>query len=72
MRMTEAVSIKDVFDPAIMPSTGTPEPGGMGWYQTVEFLEKVISQKNVIGFDVVELAPRKGEPAPDFMAAIDL
>lgn len=59
----------DVFDPAIMPSTGTPEPGGMGWYQTLEFLEKVISQKNVIGFDVVELAPRKGEPAPDFLAA---
>lgn len=59
----------DVFDPSIMPSTGTPEPGGMGWYQTLEFLEKVIAKKNIIGFDVVELAPRKGEPAPDFLAA---
>lgn len=59
----------DVFDPAIMPSTGTPEPGGMRWYQTLEFLEKVISQKNIIGFDVVELAPNKENTAPDFLAA---
>lgn len=71
-KLTENVFISidlDVFDPAIMPSTGTPEPGGMWWYQFMDFVDKVIAQKNVVGFDVVELAPRKGEPAPDFFAA---
>jgi len=59
----------DVFDPSIMPSTGTPEPGGMWWYQYMTFINKVIQQKNVVGFDVVELAPVEGSPAPDFLAA---
>ncbi len=59
----------DVFDPSIMPSTGTPEPGGMGWYQSLSFLEKVISRKNMVGFDVVELCPLPSNKAPDFMAA---
>lgn len=59
----------DVFDPAIMPSTGTPEPGGMWWYQFMTFMNKVIQQKNVVGFDVVELAPVEGSPASDFLAA---
>ena len=59
----------DVFDPSVMPSTGTPEPGGMGWYQSLSFLEKVISRKKVVGFDVVELCPSKENKAPDFMAA---
>lgn len=59
----------DVFDPAYMPSTGTPEPGGLDWYTVVNFLQKVISQKNVVGIDVVELAPQKNNPAPDFLAA---
>ncbi len=71
-KLTEDVFVSidlDVFDPAIMPSTGTPEPGGMLWYQFLEFIEKVIQQKNVVGFDVVELAPKEGNPAPDFMAA---
>ena len=71
-KLTDDVFISidlDVFDPAIMPSTGTPEPGGMWWYQFMEFIQKVIAQKNVVGFDVVELAPRKGETAPDFLAA---
>ena len=71
-KLTDDVFISidlDVFDPAIMPSTGTPEPGGMWWYQYMAFINKVIQQKNVVGFDVVELAPRKGEPAPDFLAA---
>jgi len=59
----------DVFDPSFMPSTGTPEPGGMSWYQSLSFLEKVISRKKVVGFDVVELCPSKENKAPDFMAA---
>ncbi len=59
----------DVFDPAYMPSTGTPEPGGLDWYTVLRFLEKVVQQKHVIGFDVVELAPQKNNPSPDFLAA---
>jgi agmatinase len=59
----------DVFDPAYMPSTGTPEPGGLDWYTVLAFLEKVIQQKHVVGFDVVELAPQKNLHAPDFLAA---
>lgn len=59
----------DAFDPSIMPSTGTPEPGGLLWYQTLGFLKEVIKQKNVVGFDVVELCPNKDNKAPDFLAA---
>lgn len=59
----------DVFDPAIMPSTGTPEPGGLGWYQTLDFLKLLIKQKNIVGFDVVELCPNPQNKAPDFLAA---
>ena len=59
----------DVFDPSILSSTGTPEPGGLGWYQVLEFLKKVIKKKNVVGFDIVELAPNKNEKSSDFLAA---
>ncbi|OGG57888.1 agmatinase [Candidatus Kaiserbacteria bacterium RIFCSPHIGHO2_01_FULL_55_17] len=59
----------DVFDPAFMPSTGTPEPGGLDWYQVTEFLKKVVSKRTVVGFDVVELLPRKDSPASNFVAA---
>lgn len=59
----------DVFDPSIMPATGTPEPGGMDWYTVTTFLRKVFEAKNVIGFDIVELAPIEGFKAPDFLAA---
>ena len=58
----------DVFDPSIMPSTGTPEPGGLGWYQVIDLLESVTAAKRVVGFDVVELCP-SGNRAPDFLAA---
>ena len=58
----------DVFDPSIMPSTGTPEPGGLGWYEITNLLENVSKKKNIIGFDVVELCPSKNA-APDFLAA---
>lgn len=59
----------DVFDPAIMPSTGTPEPGGLGWYDVLAFLKKVAEKRNVVGFDVVELCPSKHNKSPDFLAA---
>jgi agmatinase len=59
----------DVFDPAIMPSTGTPEPGGMLWYQVLEFLRIVQNRTNIVGMDIVELAPNKNNKAPDFLAA---
>ncbi|MFH1854259.1 MAG: agmatinase [Candidatus Omnitrophota bacterium] len=59
----------DVFDPSIMPSVGTPEPGGMLWYEFLEAVRGIIQDKKVIGFDVVELCPIKDMAGPDFMAA---
>jgi agmatinase len=59
----------DVFDPSIMPSTGTPEPGGLTWYDVIDLLEKVFKNKNVVGVDVVELCPNEYNKAPDFLAA---
>jgi agmatinase len=59
----------DYFDPSIMPSTGTPEPGGLYWYETLELLRKTAKQKRIIGFDIVELAPNENNTAPDFLAA---
>jgi len=59
----------DVFDPSIMPSTGTPEPGGLYWKDVLRLLKLVASSCKIRGFDVVELAPIPGNIAPDFMAA---
>lgn len=59
----------DVFDPAIMPSTGTPEPGGLAWWDVLGLLRTVARQCTIRGFDVVELAPIPGLVAPDFLAA---
>lgn len=59
----------DFFDPSIMPSTGTPEPGGFLWDETVQFLKELISTRNLVGFDVVELSPKKEFPFPDFLTA---
>jgi len=59
----------DVFDPSVMPSTGTPEPGGLDWYQIIGLLKKVAEERHVVGFDVVELMPNKYNKAPDFIAA---
>ncbi len=58
----------DVFDPSVMPSTGTPEPGGLDWYTLTGFLKEVCKNRNLIGFDVVELCPAE-TVAPDFLAA---
>jgi agmatinase len=59
----------DVFDPAIMPSTGTPEPGGLFWYDVTCLLQAVSHRCRVVGFDVVELCPGNYNRAPDFLAA---
>lgn len=59
----------DAFDPSILPSTGTPEPGGLLWYETVELLKGVIQQKKVVGFDIVELCPNPADKSSDFLAA---
>lgn len=59
----------DVLDPSIMPSTGTPEPGGLFYYETLEFLKKVFLEFNVVGFDIVELCPNSNEKSSDFLAA---
>ena len=70
--MTDNVYITfdlDAFDPSILPSTGTPEPGGLLWYETLEFLREIFDQKNVVGFDIVELCPNENERSSDFLAA---
>lgn len=59
----------DVFDPGEMPAVGTPEPGGMGWYQVLGLIEKVAAARRIVGFDLVELSPIPGMIAPDFLAA---
>ncbi len=59
----------DVFDPSIMPSTGTPEPDGLLYHEVLSMVKKVANHCNIVGFDVVELCPNKQNKAPDFMAA---
>jgi len=59
----------DVFDPSVMPSTGTPEPGGLLWADVTALVRETIRRRRVVGFDVVELCPAPGLVAPDFMAA---
>jgi agmatinase len=59
----------DGFDPAIMPSTGTPEPGGLTWYEALTLLRGVIERRKVVGCDIVELSPMPGNAAPNFMCA---
>lgn len=71
-RLTDNVYISfdlDGFDPSILPATGTPLPGGLQWYPTLKFIEKVIRTKNVVGFDVVELCPEADNKVSDVLAA---
>lgn len=71
-KMTQKVYITidlDVFDPSIMPSTGTPEPGGLDWMTVTAFLKKIFQNREVLGWDIVELAPIDGLNAPNFLAA---
>lgn len=59
----------DAFDPSVIPATGTPEPGGMQWYETLNLLRQVFETKNVVGFDIVELCPDKNDKVSSFAAA---
>lgn len=59
----------DGFDSSLMPATGTPEPGGLFWDETIEIIEAVSKQSNIVGVDIVELAPREGLHGCDFLAA---
>lgn len=71
-KMTDDVYITldlDVLDPSIMPATGTPEPGGLDWYSITSYLKQVFLKKNVVGFDIVELAPIQKLTAPQFLVA---
>ncbi len=70
--LTENVYITidmDVFDPSLVPAVGTPEPGGIGWYEILDLLKEISKDKKIVGFDVVELCPIKGQVASDFLAA---
>jgi len=60
----------DGMDPSVFPSTGTPVPGGLSWYQTLSLFESVAQQREIIGFDIMEFAPIKGFHAYDFAAAL--
>ena len=59
----------DVFDPSLMPAVGTPEPGGMDWYEVTSLLKAVAAERHIVGFDVVELCPREGPVACAYTAA---
>ncbi|MDX8377616.1 MAG: agmatinase [Mariprofundales bacterium] len=59
----------DVFDPSIMPSTGTPEPGGLLWYPVIKLIRRLSKEKTIIGVDIAELCPNSNSSASDFMAA---
>ena len=59
----------DGFDPSVMPATGTPEPGGISWEWGLQFFEKLFSQREIVGFDIVEVAPRKDDSRTEFAAA---
>jgi agmatinase len=59
----------DFFDPSLVPATGTPEPGGGGWWDALDLLRAVFRERNVVGADVVELAPRDDERASATVAA---
>jgi agmatinase len=71
-RLTDKVYVTidlDVLDPGIMPAVGTPVPGGLSWHQVLTLFRQVAANKQVVGFDVVELSPIPGQVAPDFLAA---
>jgi agmatinase len=59
----------DAFDPGIMPAVGTPEPGGLSWYEALALLRRVIESRRLVGCDIVELCPMPGNVAPNFLCA---
>ena len=60
----------DCFDPSVLPSTGTPLPGGLSWWQVLDFVSEVNKQRNIVGFDVVELCPNPADKSSDVLAAV--
>jgi agmatinase len=60
----------DVFDPSVLPSTGTPLPGGMTWWQVLDFISMVNCQRNIVAFDIVELCPNDIDKSSDVLAAV--
>jgi agmatinase len=71
-RMTRDVYLSidlSVFDPSMVPSTTGPEPGGMFWDETLKFIRKVNKRRNIVGFDIVELAPNPNDKSSDFLMA---
>jgi N1-aminopropylagmatine ureohydrolase len=71
-RLTEDVYVTidlDGFDPAVLPATGTPEPGGLSWPEVTALLDAVARRCRIVAFDVVELCPDESHPASDFIAA---
>lgn len=59
----------DVFDPSVMPAVGTPEPGGIGWYEVLELLHEVAQTRQVVGFDLMELSPGEGPVSCAYLGA---
>jgi len=59
----------DGLDPSVVPATGTPEPGGLSWDETLDLIKLIGTEKNIVGFDLVELAPNKNHTASNFIAA---
>lgn len=59
----------DIFDPAVIPATGTPEPGGLDWWQIDALFERLARERTVVGLDVTELAPIEGLAHPQFTIA---
>lgn len=71
-RLTDPVYLTidlDGLDPAYLPATGTPQPGGLSWYDLLQFVELVVRSKKVIGFDIVELCPNPNDKRSDVLAA---
>ena len=60
----------DGLDPSVLPATGTPVPGGLGFYQSLDLVESTLKGRKCVGIDIVELAPIAGQPASDFTAAL--
>ena len=60
----------DGLDPSVLPATGTPVPGGLGFYQALDLVESTLAGRTCVGIDIVELAPIEGQPASDFTAAL--
>ncbi len=60
----------DCFDPSTLPSTGTPLPGGLSWWDVLDLISEVNKSKNIVGFDIVELCPNPLEKSSDVLAAV--